>query len=321
MNHYCTLFDSAYLSRGLALYESLNDHEAEEFVLFIFAFDDFVHDVLTSLKLKNTRVISLEEFEDDDLQSVKATRSKAEYCWTCTPSTILYCIERFDLPHCTYLDADLYFYSDPTPLHAELEGQSVLITEHRYTPIYDQSDTCGVYCVQFITFRSDAFGMKTLRWWREKCIEWCFARFEDGRFGDQKYLDDWPERFEGIQVMQHSGGAVAPWNVQQYDIERSTGGEVICKRGEAAATPLIFYHFHGLQFLTKRWAYLGQYKLSKRVILSIYQPYYKTLSKVHSELSRRFGYDIRDYINRRKPPILRAIEYMLKGQRIDRVVD
>jgi hypothetical protein len=59
-------------------------------------------------------------------------------------------------------------------------------------------------------------GLKVLNWWRDRCLEWCFNRFEDGKFGDQKYLDDWTDRFEGIHVLKHLGGGLAPWNVQQY---------------------------------------------------------------------------------------------------------
>ena len=113
------------------------------------------------------------------------------------------------MKRCTYLDADLYFFSSPEPIFSEFNGRSILLTEHRYTKQYDQSVASGVYCVQFITFNADDDGLTALTWWRDACIDWCYARKEDGKFGDQKYLDAWPARFSGIHELQHLGGGVA----------------------------------------------------------------------------------------------------------------
>jgi hypothetical protein len=123
-----------------------------------------------------------------------------------------------------------------------------MITEHRYTPAYDQSATSGIYCVQYVFFRSDERGLNALRWWREACIDWCFNRLEDGRFGDQKYLDDWTTRFEGVHVLNHEGGGVAPWNLQQYQLMIEGGLPYVQGRSASRPVPLVFFHFHGLRF-------------------------------------------------------------------------
>ena len=172
------------------MYSSLCEICGGNFHLYIFAFDDISLSVLRQLNLKNVTVISLQEFEDEELLKIKPTRSKGEYCWTCSSSTILYCLEHFNLSHCTYVDADLYFYSNPQVLVDEMGDKSVLITLHNYAPEYDRTKTSGKYCVQFVTFRNDAEGLKVLKWWRSVCLDWCYARMEDGKFGDQKYLDD-----------------------------------------------------------------------------------------------------------------------------------
>jgi hypothetical protein len=177
--NYCTLFNSAYLARGLALYESLS-RVCDQFQLYVFAFDDASFEYLKYKKLPNLTVISLHEFEDQELLRIKPTRTAGEYCWTCTPSTILYCIEHYNLDHCTYIDADMIFYSNPIVLNEEAGNRSVIITEHRYTPEYDQSATSGIYCVQYVLFKNDDAGMEVLRWWRNACIEWCYNRAEDG---------------------------------------------------------------------------------------------------------------------------------------------
>ena len=67
----------------------------------------------------------------------------------------------------------------------------MLITEHRFSPHHDHSRTSGIYNVQFMTFRNDARGLAALRWWRAACLESCELNPEEGKCGDQKYLDDW----------------------------------------------------------------------------------------------------------------------------------
>lgn len=273
MYNYCTLFDSHYLTRGLVMYESLKKH-SKNFHLYIFAFDDKSLKLLKRMKLDNTTLVSLEEFEDKELLEVKSDRSVAEYCWTCTPSIIKHAIEKFQLKSCTYIDADVYFYGDPSVLVEEMRNKSVLITEHRYTKGYERNLKFGIYCVQFITFKSNDEGMKALNWWRNACIKWCYAKLESGRYGDQKYLDDWTKRFKGVHVLKNLGGGVAPWNVQQYDIKKDF-------------SKLIFYHFHNFKMLENNKVDLSNYKFTKNDIDFLYKPYFKHLHRIYS-LVRRY---------------------------------
>lgn len=277
MLHFCTLFDSNYLDRGLVMHQSLMETGAD-FHLYIFPFDDRAHNTLRKLNLPRVTLISLSEFENENLLGVKPGRTRAEYCWTCTSHTIDYVLDHFNVPQCTYLDADLYFYHDPAVLLNEMADASVLITEHRYTPEYDQSATSGIYCVQFLSIRNSPDGRTALSWWRDRCLEWCYNRMEDGKFGDQKYLDDWTTRFRGVHVLQHLGGGVAPWNVQQYDLFRDSGGRwMINDQRGGHPVPLVFYHFHYVKYLDENLVDLSPYRLHAKNVYSLYAAYLRRL--------------------------------------------
>jgi SAM-dependent methyltransferase len=242
-HEFCTLFDAGFLPRGLVLYRSLLE-TGTDFRLRVFCMDEATYDLLSRMDLPRLMPISLADLErfDRDLLDVKSTRTPVEYFWTATPVVCLYCLEREpEVAEITYLDADVTFFADPQPVFEELGSESVLIVPHRYAPGYAaDAATSGVYNVQFMTFRRTPDGLEALRWWRERCIEWCYARVEDGKFGDQKYLDDWPERFHGVHVLEHPGGGLAPWNVSRYTLEQS--GDAVLVDGR----PLIFYHYHSL---------------------------------------------------------------------------
>ncbi len=276
MYNFCTLFDSNYLSRGLTLYHSL-ERVCDNFHLYIFAFDDRSFVILNTLQLRHATVIPLNKFEDPDLLGVKPTRTRAEYCWTSTSSTILYVLNNFPVDQCTYLDADMMFFASPKPLFDEMEGKSILITEHRYSPQYNKEALSGKYCVQFVSFKKNDEGLTALRWWRDRCIEWCYARHEDGKFGDQQYLDDWMTRFTGVHELRHLGGGMAAWNVQQYDV--FTKNDTLWGKETATGIefPVIFYHFHYLRFLQPDLIELGRRTLTEKVLRLIYAPYYQAL--------------------------------------------
>lgn len=273
MLNFCTLFDSNYMAYGLSMYESLRKN-CPDFHLYIFAFDDKAYEALKNKGLQHATIISLKEFEDEELLKIKPTRNKGEYCWTCTPSITLYVLRNFRVPSCTYVDADLYFFSDPKVLIDEMGEKSVSIISHRYTPQYDQSEISGKYCVQFMTFKNDAKGLEVLKWWRERCIEWCFGKPENGKFGDQKYLDDWLTRFDCVYELQNPGGGVAPWNVQQYHFWLEEGKTFGAERKSGKKFRLIFYHFHGFKVLDEKHIKLtDRYKISINARNLIYAPY------------------------------------------------
>ncbi len=282
MQNFCTLFNSNYLAKGLVMYDSLRKF-SPSFHLYIFAFDDISNSILSNFKLEYVTIITLAEFEDNDLLKVKPTRTVAEYCWTCTSSTILYCLKNYKIEDCTYIDADLFFFGNPKVLIDEMGNKDVLLTSHRYTPIYDQSENSGEYCVQFMCFKNTKNGMKILGWWRNECLKWCYNRLEDGKFGDQMYLNDWTTRFEGIHVLNNIGGSVAPWNVQQYNIfvknEKYVGVEIETKK----PFELIFYHFHNLKnhdFIRFNEFIFGHYLISKSIRKIIYRPYIDKLKQI-----------------------------------------
>jgi lipopolysaccharide biosynthesis glycosyltransferase len=204
MYYFCTYFDKNYLDKGLALYHSLSVH-CQPFKLWILCLDDEVYRKLNGMKLPSVTLISIAgfEWEDTKLAEAKKNRSLIEYYFTCTPSLILKVMEtNREIDILTYLDADLYFFSSIEPLYKEMVGYSILIVEHRFPPHLHHLEKYGIYNVGLLSFRNDRNAMVCLQWWRDRCLEWCYDRLEDGKFADQKYLNDWLERFSLVRVLK-----------------------------------------------------------------------------------------------------------------------
>ena len=270
--HFCTLFDSYFLPIGMTLHESLMRH-ARPFHLWILCMDERVEKQLKQLRLPYITPVPLRDLETSNLLKVKHNRSVAEYCWTVTPFTIKMVFNRALLAkRATYVDADVFFFDDPRILLQEMDQteKSVLITEHAYAPEYKYLlKRNGRFCVQFMPFRHTIEGLKVLEWWQERCLEWCFAKHEGGKLGDQKYLECWPEKFsKDVHILQFAEKTLAPWNVNFFF---RTFGEKLKP---------VMYHFQGLRIMQNRVRLLGGYYLGSKP-MKLYQEYFNVLkSKV-----------------------------------------
>jgi hypothetical protein len=293
MEHYVTLFDSVFLPQGLALHQSMERH-AGAYTLWVLCMDLEAYNALKTLELPNVRPLLAERLETPELKAVKPTRTRAEYCWTMTPFTPRFVFEADStVERVTYIDADMWFLKNPRPIFQEFEesGKQVLITEHAYAPQYDKTELSGRFCVQFMTF-TRLGGEVVRKWWEERCIEWCFNRTENGKFGDQKYLDDWPERFSNrVHVLVKQELLLAPWNATRFPY--SSG---------------ILFHFHELRILNERSIKPGNYCLPDPLFKYVYKNYFMDIKKAIS-LLQSVGFRLKPQIKSGKIDFIRHIYY------------
>jgi hypothetical protein len=298
VEHFVTLFDSHYLPQGLSLYKSLEAH-GQPFKLWIVALDEACAEALEKIAARFVQIIRLPEIETERLIKAKSDRSVAEYCWTLTPFLPSAVFERQPgLERVTYVDADLYFFDRPSKLLDEFieSGKHVMITEHAFAPEHMASRQFGRFCVQFMSFRNTEAGLKVLHWWQDRCAEWCYFRLEDGKFGDQKYLDSWPEIFgDEVHVLSQINRTVAPWNV--HHIGLLTG-----------KVEPVFYHFHSLRIVspTRVVLYYNIYDIG-RPNRWIYDTYVDALREAASTM-RKFAIPVIGRPMPKEP--LRSLRYL-----------
>lgn len=303
----CTLFDKNYLIRALALYDSLCAH-CPDFRLWTLCLDDESYSLLKQMNLPRISLVNMREFEDGELLAIKPKRTPREYCWTISSSFPLYVLKTFKVPEIAYLDADLYFYDSPRAIYDECAKSSIMVIPHRYPDKNKHmEEISGIYNVGMLTFKNDKPGMACLEWWRKKNIEWCHAYYdkENKRYGDQMYLNSWPDLFKEICILKNQGANVASWNIERYELSTNNGRLSVIDKATKETWPLIFYHFHGFKIYIGIFNKIRGYPVT---ILekNIYGRYLGALNDAAKKVWRirpdwKFGFDP-------KPGLLRIIK-------------
>lgn len=259
-------------------------------VIYVLCMDKLCKDILDQWFSSRVITISLEEFEDDELLSVKSRRSKGEYCWTCTAKLIKYVISHYGCEMCTYVDSDLFFYSSPQPLFDEMieSGSEVQVVPHRFPPTlsgYYQEKKNGSNCVQFNTFSSSDQSMALLDKWIGQCIQDCSVE----NTGDQKYTSEW-NNLSFVNVSGHHGAGIAPWNLTRYQY---VDKETVLDYYNHKQYSIIFYHFQNIvyisRYIVKVMPKLQYWRIDNKLMNFFYIDYLVKIEKVKTLLHEKYN--------------------------------
>lgn len=276
--HYATYFDRHFLTRGVALIESI-DRYCSNSTIWVLCLDDETYEIIEQLSFSCVRAMHLRDLEeyDGDLLRTKKTRSTLEYYYTLTAPFLRFIFAlNNDMDLLVYVDADHYFFRGPLPLINEMTGYNIGIIDHRYPERLSQKYVYGRYNVGIIAFRRSPVSDACIARWRDQCIEWCYDRLEVNRYGDQRYLEEWPESYPGVRILTHPGIGTAVWNITNYAVTFN-GSDVFID-----GSPLVAYHFSSFRILSQRLFDMGTryygFQPSSAVRRGIYARYARAIS-------------------------------------------
>lgn len=275
--NYITYFDENYVAKAIVMWNSLKrvDQDAKLHILFLtkkayklwIKFKNFKNDYFAYF---------LEDIENENLLKIKKQRSKVEYYWTLTPVWVSYCLEILKLKEFIYIDADLEFLNSQNLINNLSKQYDILITPHNYNPEYDQSKTSGFFCVQYIYFKNTKRTFMVVERWLSQCITWCYRKFEDNKFGDQKYLDEWPDLYKNIVgIINEKNFFIAPWNWQKTNLEIN----------KIDFNKIHFIHWHGVHIAKHNYYKLPSYPVDHQNVKRILFIYVKKLFNISKTIN------------------------------------
>ena len=290
MIHIVTLFAQNYMSRGLAMMESIQNTSSRDFKFTVLAMDNLTYEYMKLLRSKSLDVIHIKNFQDHEFQSLISTRPFRELCWTaasCLTNFVFNSDQTSDF--IVYVDSDCYFFSDISKLVEKWNDKAnIFVHEHRYSPGREQWEaTAGRFNVGVVGFRRISSEAKNcLKRWRNQVLDNCELNPEKGLCGDQGYLDEWPNLYPSLHIMSKTGEGAAPWNIEPISARKEMG------KVQVSGNDLIFYHFHALRlgFNMKFHIFVSEmaigYCIPKTIKNLVYKPYLHHMRQIHARLRK-----------------------------------
>jgi len=241
-----TIFDKNNILKTIAFYDSLRKHSS----LYIFWFlclDEETKAVMEKLNLPKVKLFTVSELDDTELEDTKNSRKQSEFVFTTKPAFLYFISTKLqDGDLLMFADNDIIFFQSPDFFFERMrcEHYSIAISPHRFPKKTSDAmnSRVGKYNAGLTIFIIGPTSRHCIQDWRNDCINWCYLRYEKERFGDQKYIEKWPLRYNEVYEIPDKGINLATWNIFNWKITEKNSQFFIDE------DPLICYHFHRIKF-------------------------------------------------------------------------
>jgi len=244
---YYTSITSNYLPKARVLAHSVRRHDAgARFHLLLADAPPEGFDLATE---PFDSVLRLEDMGIPDVRRWAFKHALVEMCTAVKGPGALEIVRRFQPAKLVYFDPDIVVFGGLQDLERALDEHHILLTPHLTDPeptrrgVLDNEISAlrhGIYNLGFVALRCEGEGLRCLRWWSERLLEFCRDDIPAGLFTDQRWADLIPAFFDGVKILRDPQYNVATWNLSN---RRATGNapDALLINGQ----PLGFYHFSG----------------------------------------------------------------------------
>jgi hypothetical protein len=273
-----TVCNIAYLPKALVLADSLMQHNGMKLKVVIFDEKQPFRYPAEAIE-----VIWVEDLNVPKWRELAFMYDIIEFSTSLKPFIALKLMESFE--KVIFLDPDTCLYSSVELILADLDSHDILLTPHYTTPQPDTANESDLGMMRFGSFNLGFFALKHsdeslafLKWWHQRCIDFCFMESQFGLSTDQKWVSIASCFFEGIKVSFNLGYNAAPWNTFERTLSKNEKGELIINEKYFLA----FFHFSNFdhedtQYLNKRAS--NEQGLEYPVLKEIADKYANSLTK------------------------------------------
>ncbi len=244
-NHFCTIITENYLPYAIALFQSLQQQDANA-ILSVLIVDGSIrsteNEFPEGLNIVNKHELSGVPFSSEIEKKYFNPRKNDRYRWSMKPVFLNFLISK-GFKKVIYLDSDLYFFSSYQFLFDYLDKHTAILTPHwRSLDVsgdlkdFTNNYTNGFFNGGFVGVNENA--TELLIWWAKMCYHKCERNYSKCLYDDQGYLSLFPLIDENVKIIHHRGCNVASWN----DIENkriNVNGEIKIN----GKYPIVFIHF------------------------------------------------------------------------------